>query len=165
MYGAPDVVAKRINVGNRTYTNYSMSDFIHNDNQSLQGPAGPCIIAHVPELENVFSGFNSVPTNRYPELHSFDSTNAIPVFNVKRDGNSIYGGNTFSSRQNSVYISIAAHDSKYVFGGDTYLSLLDYPNTMLFQLPDAKEWDGMKNYIGAYIPFESTINMNLFHGD
>lgn len=165
MYGAPDVVAKRINVGNRTYTNYSMSDFIHNDNQSLQGPAGPCIIAHVPELENVFSGFNSVPTNRYPELHSFDSTNAIPVFNVKRDGNSIYGGNTFSSRQNSVYISIAAHDSKYVFGGDTYLSLLDYPNTMLFQLPDPKEWDGMKNYIGAYIPFESTINMNLFHGD
>ena len=36
MYGASDVVAKRINVGNRTYTNYSMSDFIHNDNQSLQ---------------------------------------------------------------------------------------------------------------------------------
>lgn len=165
MYGAPDVVAKRINIGNRTYTNYSMSDFIHNDNQSLQGPAGPCIIAHVPELQNVFSGFNSVPTSKYPELHPFDSTNAIPVFNIKRDGNSIYGGNTFSSRQNSVYISIAAHDSKYVFGGDTYLSLLDYPNTMLFQLPDAKEWDGMKNYIGAYIPFESSINMNLFHGD
>nr|DAR21102.1 MAG TPA: hypothetical protein [Caudoviricetes sp.] len=36
---------------------------------------------------------------------------------------------------------------------------------MLFQLPDAKEWDGMKNYIGSYIPFESTVNMNLFHGD
>lgn len=165
MYGAPDVVAKRINVGNRTYTNYSMSDFIHNDNQSLQGPAGPCIIAHVPELSRTFAGFNSVPTNKYPELHPFDSTNAIPVFNIKRDGNSIYGGNTFSSRQNSVYISISAHDSKYVFGGDTYLSLLDYPNTMLFQLPNAEEWDGMKNYIGAYIPFESTVNMNLFHGD
>lgn len=165
-YSAQDVVAKRINVGERTYTNYSMSDFENNDNQSLQGPAGPCIIAHVPELSTIFGGFNStVPTDKYSGLHPFDAVTAVPVFNIKRSGVVNYGGNTYSVRQNSVYISTGSYNSKFVFGGDTYLSILDYPNTMIFQLPDAKQWDGMKNFVGAYIPFESTINMNLMHGD
>ena len=163
-YNASDIVANRINIGERTYTNYSVTEFEQTDNETIVGPAGPCIIAYVPKLDVIFNGYGK-PTDRYSQMHVFDAVNAVPVFNVKRNGVSPYGGDIYSVRQNSVYISTGGFNGKYVFGGDTYLSLLDYPNTMSYQLADAKEWDDMKCFIGAYIPFESTINMNLMHGD
>ncbi len=156
------VTASRINVGERTYTNYSMSDFTNHNNQSVAGPAGPCVVAHTPNMYKTFKGYSDAD---YDGLNQLDATNAIPVFNIKKTSPSQYGGNTFSSRQNSVYIPTSVFKDKYVFGGDTYLSLLDYPNMMIFQLPKQDEWQDMKFFIGSYIPFESSINMNLFQGD
>lgn len=156
------VTANRINVGERTYTNYSMSDFTTHDNQAINGPAGPCIIAYTPNLNNVFPGFNGVADSR---LNSYDAFNAIPVFNIRKTSPVQYGGNTFSSRQNSVYITTNTFNENYVFGGDTYLSLLDYPNTMIFQTAELEYWEARKFFVGSYIPFESSINMNLLQGD
>lgn len=156
------ITAYRINIGERSYTNYSMSEFVHSDEQSIVGPAGPCIVIHAPNLQNMFTGYNRAISY---DLVNEDIINQIPVFNIKRNSSTQYGGNTFSSRQNSVYISTSSFNSNFVFGGDTYLSLLDYPNTMIFQHPDLDKDKYKKYFIGSYIPFESSINMNLFHGD
>lgn len=158
------VTANRINVGVNTYTNYSMSNFFESDGQSVMGPSGPCIVAHAPTLYKIFSGYQEITQSSGGDRSIYDIINAIPVFNIKRDSVTQYSGNTYSSRQNSVYISTSKFD-KYTFGGDTYLSLLDYPNTMIFQLNQEEEWENKKFFIGSYIPFESTINMNLFQGD
>ena len=61
------------------------------------------------------------------------------MVNIKKNG-SQYGGNTFTSRQNSIYISTNSYSNDisgethtlYTFGGDTYLCLLDQPLTMIF---------------------------------
>jgi hypothetical protein len=51
------------------------------------------------------------------------------------------------------------------YGGDTYLNLLDYLFTATFQANDEKTDTEKKHFVGCYVPFESSINMNLFNGD
>lgn len=158
-----NVTANRINVGKNTYTNYSMTHFTDSDHQSIMGPSGPCVIAYTPNMNKVFNGFDKLTS--VTETKQLDRCNAVPVFNVKKNSITQYGGNTYASRQNSIYITTSIFNDKYTFGGDIYLSLLDYPNTMIFQLNDNEKWENKKFFIGSYIPFESVINMNLFQGD
>ena len=97
--------------------------------------------------------------------------NTVPIVNIKKSNTSQYGGNTYTARQNSVYMSTFSYTQKIseqtitVFGGDTYLGLLDYPITMTFQGNDEATWDDSKHFFGAYIPLESTYNLNLLSGD
>lgn len=166
-----DVSPYRINVGERTYTNYAMSCFDKNDVQTVVGAAGPCLVALVSGLRESLPAFDSPITGTV----RLDYVNMVPVFNIKVASAAPYGGDTYVSRQNSVYISTNSYVSMvldssykystYTYGGDTFLNVLDYPCTFTFQGNDEQTWRTVKRYIGAYIPFESSINMNLFNGD
>lgn len=163
-----NLTAYNINVGTKTYTNYSMSSFANPGNQAVIGPAGPCVIAHIPELGYTIDTLSM--EHNLDMLVKGDKANAIPIFNVRRTSQVQYGGNTYGSRSNSIYISTSSfgtnsNEHTFTFGGDIYLSILDYPNTMIFQRPDINDRRHLKFFIGSYIPFESTINMNLFQGD
>lgn len=161
-----DVAGYRINVGDRTITNFAMSNYDESNDQVTCGAGGPCIILHTEDLDKYSPRFNALSGDI---LRTLDATNALPVFNVKRSIAAPYGGNTYASRQNSVYISVNQYDTtpanKYTFGGDTYLNVLDYPNMFTFQANTEKENVYRRRFVAAYIPFESSINMNLFNGD
>lgn len=165
---AGDVSAYRTSVGERVYTNYAMSNFREVGAQNLMGPSGPGLIVQANNYHSTFGGFNSGGS-----LNNAYSINAIPVINVKRNITSAYGGNTYTSRQNSVYISTNSYkrvsgSGTYetdTYGGDIYLGVLDYPNMFIFQLNDGDKWNWCKGFLASYIPFESSVNMNLLHGD
>lgn len=158
------VLPYRINIGEKLFTNWNMTDFSNSDHQEITGPGGPCLVVKLSDsLYGV--GESAAFTN------GADFANALPVFNVKRSVIP-YGGITYTSRQNSVYISTGAHKSTQdgsalciTYGGDTYLNVLDYLFTATFQANDADKDREKSHYVGCYIPFESSINMNLFNGD
>lgn len=165
------VSAYRTSIGQRTYTNYGMANFDKSDQQCTTGAAGPCVIVQLHGLGATLPRFTSLGDSN---LNSMDVFNAVPVFNIKRNISASYGGNTYTSRQNSVYISTnsyanlildnAAVHNLYTYGGDTFLNVLDYSQNFTFQANDEKRDTYQKRFIGAYIPFESSINMNLFNG-
>lgn len=161
-----DVSPYRINVGDRTFVNYAMSNYDKSNDQVTCGAGGPCIIVHTEDLDKYSPRYNALSGEN---LRTLDAVNAIPVFNVKRSIAAPYGGNTYASRQNSVYISVNSYNtepaSQYTYGGDTFLNLLDYPNMFTFQANSEKENVYRRRFVGAYIPFESSVNMNLFNGD
>lgn len=142
-------------IGNKSYVNTSIGGIRQYSNHGINS------VLHVDESFNPYS----VPTS----LKGFCT--AI-IANVKQ--NTIpYGGNTYISRQNSIYQSCGSYmacDSSYAddyhkilcYGGDTYLGVLDYLNTSVIQ---------QKNDVGynresrlccvCYIPLESQVNLNL----
>lgn len=93
--------------------------------------------------------------------------NRTVIYNVKTNSK-IFNG-VYSERLNSTYISCNAYGSQnqntvYCFGGDTYLGVLDYLNTAFHQ--ETNDYaDGSENRIHTqcYIPFETTVNLNLFN--
>lgn len=167
--GGQDLSAYRFNIGERQFTNWAMTNFRQPGAQNIMGPAGPSLIVYAQGYHNWFSGL----WGTLPGLKSEHTINAISILNIKRNVSNAYGGNTYASRQNSVYISI----NNYVrvtstssvtinaYGGDTYLGLLDYPCVFTFQMNDGDQWNWCKSFIGAYIPFETSINTNLYNGD
>lgn len=167
-----DVSAYRTNIGSRTYTHYGMANFDSSDDQVTCGAAGPSLIVQLHQLRSKLPAFNNGLDSN---LSTLDCVNQVPVFNVKRSITASYGGNTYSSRQNSVYISTNAYVNLildgsvahvlYTYGGDVFLNLLDYACTFTFQANDEKTNTLRKRFMGAYIPFESSINANLFNGD
>lgn len=174
-----NISSYRVNIGERTYTNFAVSGLSKGDdsivafiegNQSIVGPSGPCVILWIDDLRNYCSQTNTTIS----QLNSIDKNIGVVLTNIKRKTSSAYGGNTYVSRQNSVYISTNSYsrlesssstNTTYTFGGDTYLGLLDYPCTFTFQKPDEDDYKWWKRYVGAYIPCESSINMSLFNGD
>lgn len=82
-----------------------------------------------------------------------------------------YGGNTYVSRQNSVYNSCGcfATDTRkpvMCYGGDTYLNVLDYLNTSMVQeTNDVEENKQTRMCCINYIPLESQFNLNLRSDD
>ena len=170
--------AYKVNIGGRTYTNYAMSDFQNSDKQAVCGPAGPCVVVYMAGDNTQFeTNIDTLPSLNSDSSHA-DTVNAAMIFNLKRTVSSQYGGNTYSTRQNSIYISTnsylnlsttsAASNTISTFGGDTYLGLLDYPNTFTFQANNETgdgSYDEQRMFFGSYIPFESSINLNLFNGD
>lgn len=173
--GINDKSAYYTNIGNIAYLNMGLTNFefaIPRENTcDKSGPFGPCLIAYAPGVTSSIPRISSVSFDgsNYSSSHI---SNAVPVVNIKKNG-SQYGGNTFTSRQNSIYISTNSYSNDisgethtlYTFGGDTYLCLLDQPLTMIFQKKDPQDWDDYKMFTAAYIPFESSINLNLAYGD
>jgi hypothetical protein len=140
--GINDKSAYYTNIGNIAYLNMGLTNFefaIPRENTcDKSGPFGPCLIAYAPGVTSSIPRISSVSLDgsNYSSSHI---SNIIPVVNIKKNG-SQYGGNTFTSRQNSIYISTNSYSNDisgethtlYTFGGDTYLCLLDQPLTMIF---------------------------------
>ena len=190
-----DVSAYKINVGTNTYTNYAHTQFNNTENnddalgrgRTALGQAGPCIIAQLENNTEIYKTLKRYDVNNPPVVHfkgnsllpslekAYASV-AIPYFNLKKVNDAAYGGNTYGARQNSVYISIGAYHRtdecpegeehiSYIFGGDTYMGMLDYPFTMVFQGNDINTGKDDKIFIHGYLPFESSINIPLMMGD
>ena len=142
-------------IGNKAYVNTSIGGVRQYSNHGINA------ILQVDELFKPYS----TPTT----LKGFCT--AI-IANIKQ--NTIpYGGNTYISRQNSIYQSCSSYmacDSNYVsdyhkvlcYGGDTYLGVLDYLNTSVIQQSN-KVTSNKESRLCCvcYIPLESQVNLNL----
>lgn len=146
-------------IGNKMYTNVSSGGYRQISAHGINA------VVHLDE--------SFLPYVQTSDVHKFSQA---LVCNIKQ---SIipYGGNTYISRQNSVYQSCGCYtacDSNYssdynnvlCYGGDTYLGVLDYLNTSVIQ----QENDTSKNRESrlccvCYIPLESQVNLNLMSGD
>lgn len=165
---------KATNVGNMVYYNWMYGDksrsvSYDDNNVRKMGPHGVCAIFQSTDMitRNTLIG-------AAPELAPGpESANAILIANLKQSVTP-YGGNSYSTRQNSVYISTGSYVSvtnadKYItntFGGDTYIGVLDYANGMFAYhnaSDDYQQADNERNryYNGAYIPLESSVNLSL----
>jgi hypothetical protein len=111
--------------------------------------------------------------NKRRKLIPNNFANAVLLTNIK---NYItpYGGNTYVARQNSVYIPVGKQtlldfnlevNETIVFDGDTYINIFDYANgKFLYDVSGASiNWSDnvCRSYFGAYIPIESSINLDL----
>lgn len=142
-------------IGTKMYTNTSVAGY------QEYGNHGTNCVLHVDESFNKTTGINGSITD------VFNFLNSTYICNIKR--NIIpYNGNTYISRQNSIYISCGAHQDSSVknticYGGDTYLNIFDYLNTSLCQKSsDLEEWVSLRMMSICYIPLESVVNTNLF---
>lgn len=174
----------KTNIGDRTYANFAVSSTtgsvyligsaLNSGRQGYMGPAGPCLILQTTGIRNyIDSCVTDYKDETSPDFSNYYHNTAIKAVNIKKHNNAQYGGNTYASRQNSVYIStnsyvkIESTGSTHTntFGGDVYLGLLDYPVMTTFQDNDENSYINQRKYIGAYIPFETSINLNLLNGD
>lgn len=102
------------------------------------------------------------------------------VTNMKVMNLSIYGGSSIIDRQFTEYISTGSiinvslsEESKYVFGGDTFIGIFDYTIThasdpIADTAGSTNQLDGRGNillnqvkHVGAMIPLESSINLHM----
>jgi hypothetical protein len=158
--------AKSVAVGNKTYvnwcwTNADTSKNTDDNNTRKVGPHGICAILYSKDLYTNCPLINSTS--------SLANTVAIKLCNLKQ-AVTAYGGESYSARQNSTYISTGLYraiseqnDSLPCFGGDTFIGIMDYAVcTMGFH---ADHWladnECNRAYVGAYIPFETSVNLSL----
>lgn len=140
-------------IGNYAYTNWSIA--------SGHGPHGVTTILYSPEMYKDINGF------AYTGIKSSNiSYGGGLIVNIKKQSTQ-YGGNTYGGRQSSVYnISCCYvkndfnnYSKPICFGGDTYLGVLDYANTLLFNMNDSNSNIYDKRYVQVYIPLESSVNV------
>lgn len=102
----------------------------------------------------------------YQKYNEFNTT---AICNVKRNITP-YNGNSYVNRQVNVYQSCGCFNSSDMeatpvlcFGGDTYLNIFDYQNTVIAQTGgnDIAANDRDKICHVSYIPLESVINLNF----
>lgn len=140
-------------IGNRQYVNLSVGGYRQVSNHGVSA------VLQVPDSYDPYI---------YPTKIE-DFCTAI-IANVKQQVIP-YGGNTYISRQNSVYNSCGcfntvSNKSVYCFGGDTYLGVLDYLNTSVIQLEkDPEKQTESRLCCVNYIPLESNVNLNLRSDD
>ena len=144
-------------IGNKTYINTSVGGY-----RQFGGHGTNCVLQINDGIEI---------TTEYHNFESdFNYLNTACIANIKR--NIIpYGGNTYISRQNSIYVTcglgkVANESTSVCFGGDTYLSIFDYLNTAYTQIgDDAHKTKSLSIMTMCYIPLESIVNTNLFSSD
>lgn len=142
-------------IGNFAYTNWSIG--------IGHGPHGITNILYSPQMYDDSSFGHSYKGIDYSTRESCGGGLYV---NIKKQANQ-YGGNTFSNRQNSVYeIScgyikpdFGNYNSHIFFGGDTFLGVLDYAHTMLYNLNSFDNDNENKRYTQVYIPLESSVNV------
>lgn len=98
----------------------------------------------------------------------------LPVVDIKTNV-SPYGGNTYTSRQNRTYISTNSYrmidgqsqDNTFVFGGDTYLAILDHrtASPIPYDYGNSDNSTTTRISISDMIPFETSLNLYLDYGE
>ena len=100
-------------------------------------------------------------------MPSYNEFNTTAICNVKK--NIVpYNGNAYVNRQTNVYQSCGCFQSRdkdgvpvICYGGDTYLCIFDYQNTVFAQNEnDYKKQN--RHYVchASYLPLETVINLN-----
>ena len=162
-------------IGENIYFNWAHTNFANNkteDRGAKEGPSGVTLVFKSEDLKNEVYGIAAIGGNTLSDINvavgKGYSTNSVLMVNLKK--NIIpYGGNTYTARQNSVYISTGIYLKNTgttltanCFGGDTFLGVLDYARTMIFFNPEDPNQSAYKRiYVGAYLPVESSINLHL----
>lgn len=156
-------------VGENVYFNWAHTNFANNKDEDIaakEGPSGISLVFKSEDLKNKVYGISSVKYDL--EIGKAYATNSIIMANLKR--NVIpYGGDTYTSRQNSIYIATGVYAKNTgstittnCFGGDTFLGILDYARTMIFfNTEDPGVGARKRIYNGAYLPVETGINLYL----
>ena len=145
-------------IGNCCYVNCSVGA------ENNYGPGGICVALKVKDSNNYgIIGYSSASNKQYI-YNDFMKRGAL-MTNIKHMTTQ-YGGNTYFNRQNSTYIStkdfnIKDKKTSICFGGDTYLGVLDYANTLLQTQNDENKDKNSKRYVSCYIPMESQFNVYL----
>ena len=183
----PDAASKHSSISGRTYLNASVSHNGRQDNEEVYnktGYFGNCVV--VTRDNNNIGVQQNINIDRAGEepmtprvsgviadlIREFNYTQfTTPIVNIKTD-NIPYSGNTYSARSNSTYVSTYTYhnvsdNSVTVFGGDTYLGVLDHKTVMYIP----QFWGGTESpdincgvSVSDYIPFETTINLALLYG-
>ena len=162
-------------IGENIYFNWAHTNYANNkteDRGAKEGPSGVTLVFKSEDLKNEVYGIAAIGGNTLSDINvavgKGYSTNSVLMVNLKK--NIIpYGGNTYTARQNSVYISTGIYLKNTgttlttnCFGGDTFLGVLDYARTMIFFNPEDPGQSAYKRiYVGAYLPVESSINLHL----
>lgn len=113
---------------------------------------------------DVFIPLTTATTDFMPSYNEFNTT---AICNVKK--NIVpYNGNAYVNRQTNVYQSCGCFQSRdkdgvpvICYGGDTYLCIFDYQNTVFAQNEnDYKKQN--RHYVchASYLPLETVINLN-----
>lgn len=161
---------KGTSIGEKTYYNWMWDSYdtdVKEDANNLrkQGPHGICAIFRSKDM-----WANISPVGAVPEVAAGPAdVNTVALCNLKQSV-SPYGGSSYSSRQNSVYIPTGTYQklngnsqyTNYCFGGDTYIGVLDYANGMFAYVDSDYSYNRTNRvYSGAYIPVETTVNLSL----
>lgn len=169
--GWPWLNTTGISIGNNIYYNWVWDNIKQVDevggvdktdanNTRKYGPHGICSVFKSDDL------LLNIP--RVTTTSTYKNITAVLLCNMKQN-TTTYGGDSYSSIQNSVYISTGAsankdQDTVVCFGGDTFINIFDYNNCMFSYYPDDYEKDtNNRFYHGAFIPLESSINLALTH--
>lgn len=129
------------------------------NNVRKYGPHGICAVFKSDDM-----------INNIPLLTSDTAINGVILCNMKQ---SIipYGGNSYSAKQNSVYITTGVNadantNTVLCFGGDTYINILDYNVCMFaYYTDDYHSNEANKLFSGAFFPVESSVNLMLTSSD
>lgn len=142
-------------IGNYAYTNWSIG--------SGHGPHGITTVLYSPQMYS-----NDVYDHSYNGIDEStnESCGSSLIVNIKKQA-SQYGGNTYGSRQSSIYniacsyvkTDFGNYNQKICFGGDTFLGVLDYTNTFLYQMNSFDDANYDKRFVQSYIPLESSVNV------
>ena len=116
-----------------------------------------------------FIPLSKVTTDTMPETNEFNTT---AICNIKRNILP-YNGNGYVNRQTSIYQSCGCFQSAdkeaqpvLCFGGDTYLCIFDYQNTVFAQ--ESNDYnESLNRHIchASYLPLETVINLNYRTND
>ena len=169
--GWPWLNTTGVSIGNNIYYNWVWDNIKQVDevgdvdktdanNTRKYGPHGICSVFKSDDL------LLNIP--RVTTTSTYKNITAVLLCNMKQN-TTTYGGDSYSSIQNSVYISTGASANRdqntiVCFGGDTFINIFDYNNCMFSYYPDDYEKDtNNRFYHGAFIPLESSINLALTH--
>lgn len=142
-------------VGNMAYTNWSVT--------MGHGPHGVTSVIYSPEMYNSDNyGFSYSGVSHQENI----SCGGGLVVNIKKKTTQ-YGGDNYSSRSNSIYQNTCCYvkqdfgnyNQSICFNGDTYLGVLDYSNTLLYNLNTWVDKDMHKRQLQVYMPLESSVNV------
>lgn len=161
---------KPTTVGDKTYYNwmYDHEETDVDDNANNNRKIGPHGICCIFRSSNMIRNIGILDALNTPA-----NANAVVLVNLRQEVTP-YGGNSYSNRQNSVYIGIGSYNhnnnsatyTSNCFGGDTYIGVLDYTNGSFAYMPDDYNAAGSNRlFSGAYIPCESSVNLSLRSDD
>lgn len=167
-----------VTINDYIYTNVVDPDWIKDDMKSKFGPHGPMMLLNsnstiAASIQNTNLTVNSTGS----AIDKLRSVNSIPIVNIKRNA-SQYGGNNANSVSSSTYVTTGSYVSVFnssgvrqssitneVFGGDTYLGILEYPICVAWVYDQNQYYYAdMKVASTALIPLETQYNIDLQYG-